>query len=70
MLLKQPGIDINLKDVDGQTALHYASYCGHVECVKLLIKASADQKILDYDGNDFIEVAYDDTIKQLILNLV
>lgn len=33
---------INCKDCDGYTALHRASYNGHVEMVKLLISLNAD----------------------------
>lgn len=69
MLIRQPGIDLNLQDIDGQTALHYASYCGHVECLKLLIKVGANRNVPDYDGNLFVDVAYDDTTKLLIQSL-
>ena len=39
------GIDINIKDVEGWTALIWASYMGNTEIVRELIKAGANLNI-------------------------
>lgn len=66
LLLAHPGIDINLQDTDGQTALHYSSSCGHLQCLKILIQAGADTSIKDNDSNDFLAVAYDDSVLAIV----
>ncbi|KAH6902525.1 hypothetical protein BKA70DRAFT_1434840 [Coprinopsis sp. MPI-PUGE-AT-0042] len=38
-LLSLPGIDANLRDVSGETALMKAAENGHIECVQLLVEA-------------------------------
>lgn len=65
-LLSTKGIDVNLKDSEGQTPLFYASSCGHVDCIQLLLKHNADKNILDNDNCSCIDVAFDDNIKQLL----
>lgn len=69
VLVRVPGIDLNLRDEDGQTALHYASSCGHGNCLQLLLEAGADRTVLDNDGNTYLDVAYDDAMRQLIQSL-
>lgn len=67
VLLGHSGVDVNLKDGDGQTALHYSSSCGHLGCLRILLTAGcADQSIRDNDSNTFLEVAYDDSVSQLV----
>jgi len=39
--LCKPGIDLELKDEAGWTALTYAAHCGQVECLKALLEAGA-----------------------------
>ena len=34
----QQGVDMNLGDYDGRTALHLAAAEGHVRCVKFLLE--------------------------------
>ena len=41
-LLCERGADVNTKDKEGNTALHYAAQHGHVEVVKLLLKEGAN----------------------------
>lgn len=69
VLINVPGIDVSLRDVDGQTALHYASSCGHNDCLKILLEAGADRSSVDNDGNTYLDVAYDDSTRQLIQSL-
>ena len=49
-LLLEKGADIETKDSDRQTPLHWASYNRHVEVVQLLLKKGADIKAKDSDG--------------------
>lgn len=65
-ILSTKGIDIDLKDSEGQTALFYASSCGHKACIQLLLQHGASKEILDNDGSSCIDVAYDDDIKKLL----
>lgn len=34
---KEEGMDCTMSDFDGRTALHFAAYGGHVECVKYVL---------------------------------
>lgn len=52
------GADVNLVDTDaGQTALHYAISCGHLECVRILKKYGADPTIKDFEEATCYDVA-------------
>lgn len=59
--------NINLQDSELQTPLHYATTCGHLKCIQILINHGADKNILDGDGLTCIDVAYDDTIKNFLM---
>lgn len=43
-MLVEAGVDINWQDETGETALHIAARFGHVECAKILLEGSAEQK--------------------------
>ena len=49
LLARDPGL-LQLRDGEGQTALHYAASCGHPALVTALIEAGADPAICDNDG--------------------
>jgi ankyrin repeat protein len=49
--------DVDLKDGDGQTALHYAASCGHADVVKFLLDNGADPNVADTEGMLPIDVA-------------
>ena len=36
------GAHVNCRTTEGMTPLHFATYGGHVECVRILLKAKAD----------------------------
>lgn len=55
-LLKK-GYDINWKDSEGYTALHWAVQEGHLETVKLLIENGCDINIMDAAGHTPLYVA-------------
>lgn len=65
-LLQHKNINVNLQDSDGQTALFYASSCGHSDCVDILLKFNANRQILDNENLTCLDVAFDDNIKQLL----
>ncbi|MEM7013401.1 MAG: ankyrin repeat domain-containing protein [Verrucomicrobiota bacterium] len=50
LLLAQPNIDINKRDIDGQTALLIAVSRGHDVIVALLLEAGADSSIPNKHG--------------------
>ena len=58
LLLKQPGIDVNVKDADGQNALHVALENGDSEVVKLILKTeNVDVNCMDPVGTAPIHYA-------------
>lgn len=66
IIINTKGININLQDSEGQTALFYASSCGHKNCVKLLLDQGANKNILDNEESTCIDVAYDEEIKRFL----
>lgn len=66
IILQTKGIDINLPDEDGQTALFYASSCGHAACLRLLLARNANVTILDSEGRSCIDAAFDDEIRDIL----
>lgn len=66
IILTTKGINIDLRDSEGQTALFYASSCGHKACVQLLIELGANKEILDNEESSCVDVAYDDEIKKIL----
>ncbi|KAI0136968.1 glycerophosphoryl diester phosphodiesterase [Xylariales sp. AK1849] len=43
-MLVKAGVDINWQDETGESALHIAARFGHVECARILLEGSAEQK--------------------------
>ena len=48
-LLNQ-GANVNVREKDGQTPLHYAAYLNNINIAKLLIDSGADVNVQDKDG--------------------
>jgi ankyrin repeat protein len=59
--------DVNARDVIGNTALHYASMCGHSAMIKQLLSHSCRVGILNGDEKDAIEVAANQKCKDQLM---
>ncbi|XP_013104670.2 acyl-CoA-binding domain-containing protein 6 [Stomoxys calcitrans] len=65
-LLLSSGCPVDLQDAEQrQTALHYATSCGHSECIRLLLQYGADKMAKDIDGQTCVDVA-DTTVLSLL----
>lgn len=51
------GVNINVKDQFGKTALHYAAENGHVGTTQLLMARGTDANMRDAHGNTALELA-------------
>ena len=49
--LLKSAADVNSKNGNGSTPLHYAAGCGQIEIVKLLLAHGADKNIKDNEKN-------------------
>ncbi|KAL0358860.1 UNVERIFIED_CONTAM: Acyl-CoA-binding domain-containing protein 1 [Sesamum angustifolium] len=56
VLLLEKKADVNAKDDEGQTALHYAAVCERAAIAKLLVEHGADIQIKDKEGNTPVDV--------------
>lgn len=56
-LLKKPGINLDLQNPTGLTALSIASKTGNAEIVKLVLEAGADREILDVHHQSYRDYA-------------
>jgi ankyrin repeat protein len=56
-LFLQAGMDVNVKNGDGQTALMLAAYSGHTDTVKLLLKHGAFINVVDKFGDSALSWA-------------
>ena len=52
----QHGLDINAKDIQGQTPLHHA-VMNDLNAVKCLVEAGCDVNIVDYEGKSALHHA-------------
>ena len=58
--------DVNMQDVNGMTALHYASEWGNIEAVRMLLEYGADPDIKDNDGRTALQRARNKKIENLL----
>ena len=66
LLLDQYGMDIDIKDHAGRTALHVAAYQGNTRILKYLLEHSADVNAVDNEGKTPIfSGAYDGNLKTI-----
>ena len=65
-LIAAGGVDINESGEYGDTPLHYASRNGHSVIVISLIRAKADVRIMNNNGESPLDVARTDEIRQYI----
>jgi ankyrin repeat protein len=64
LLLAQPGIKLDVINIDGDTALLAAAENGHAEIVELLLKAGASASIIDKRGETATSLAQKTLAKQ------
>jgi len=72
MRLLEEGVDVNLRDMDGRTALMYASFNGHTDIVNELLKKGAEVNLRDNYGRTPLMFAssgpFHETVKLLLEN--
>jgi hypothetical protein len=64
LLLAQPGIKLDVIDIDGKTALMAAAENGHAEIAEMLLKAGANVSITDEGGETATSLAQKTLAKQ------
>lgn len=60
------GIDMDARDRNGCTALHFTALSGSKECARLLLIAGADREIVNVLGKTPVEVATDGFFESLV----
>ncbi|GHM58617.1 MAG: hypothetical protein sL5_03500 [Candidatus Mesenet longicola] len=58
-------VDVNIKDCDSRTVLHYAARDGKQEIVELLLKHNADVDARDNEGKTALDLARDKGYKEI-----
>jgi len=59
-IVSQPGINLNIADRDGNSALHLASQSGFQDIIEILLKYGSDLNISNKKGLKPIDVAHKD----------
>ena len=67
-VLIQLGADVDKRDADRWTALHYAMARGYLDTVKYLVFCGGDIHALNNDGESPLDFTQDDGIRQLLLD--
>ena len=57
-MLLEAGADINLQDMEGITALHWACSAGHLGAVQLLLELGAAPNLMEVDGERLTPLDY------------
>ncbi|XP_018916518.2 acyl-CoA-binding domain-containing protein 6 [Bemisia tabaci] len=69
LLVSLLGADINLKDCDGQTPLHYAVSCDHLDIVKFLLANGAKPNLRDDTNMTPADLSDNEKIKELLSSI-
>ncbi|KAF4147030.1 Ankyrin repeats (many copies) [Phytophthora infestans] len=64
MLLEKNGKLVNFQDREGSTAMHLATSCGYLECVKTLMAYGADITLRNAIGQTPLEEAQDSELRE------
>ena len=56
--LIERGIDVNLRDSGGATALMYTAFCGHAQVIELLLSAGANPFFENEKGEKPFHIAH------------
>ena len=69
-VLIDAGADIETKDVEGHSPLHFACRSGSLDIVKLLVRAGAGVRVMDYEGHTCLTIAascgHTETVRYLV----
>lgn len=70
-LLLKHNANPNIKDINGSTAMHYATMFKNYDIIELLVKVNSDFSIKDHNGKSALDFAkaYNDERLNSILNL-
>jgi len=66
MLIGQPEVCINQKDVNKDTPLHVAVRSGCLEIVKMLLEARAEFEVKNLDGVEPVQIARDANMAEVL----
>jgi acyl-CoA-binding protein len=64
--LKYDYLNINAQDQDGQTCLHYAATCEHLDIIKELLEKNVDVNLVDNEGTKASELTSNKKIIDLL----
>ena len=67
-LIEEGKADVNIKDQYGITPLHYASYFGYSDLLKILIKTGAKVNARDENGNTPLHIVGSGEAAQMLIN--
>ena len=69
-ILEYPGVDINMQDRIGRTAIYFAAKYDNLDIVDLLLKAGTNLELVDFAGRSPLRVAAERNYKQVVTKLL